>query len=112
MQYAITFCFIVLDFCTGIVKAFSSSAFSSTRMREGLFHKIGLFLCMALGYLIDYAQGFMELSISIPVAAAICSYIVMMEIASTIENLCQINPEIMPEQLTRLFGTAKESDSK
>ena len=51
--FLITFVFIVFDFFSGLVKAFATNHFTSTKMREGLFHKIGLVLCVVLGYLID-----------------------------------------------------------
>ena len=102
--YAIAFAFIVLDFLTGIIRAFATNRFTSTKMREGLFHKVGLILCMILGGLVDFAQGYLDLGVSVPVAAAICVYICLMEIASIIENVCKINPQIMPDKLAALFG--------
>lgn len=102
--YAIAFAFIVLDFLTGIVKAFATNSFTSTKMREGLFHKVALILCMILGGLVDYAQGHMDLGVAVPVAAAICVYICLMETTSIIENVCRINPQIVPEKLAALFG--------
>lgn len=105
--YFITFAFIVLDFATGITKAFATKTFTSTKMREGLFHKVGLILCMILGFLVDYAQGYVDLGLAVPVAAAVCVYICLMEITSIIENICKINPDIMPDKLAALFGGLK-----
>ena len=102
--YFITFAFIVLDFATGITKAFATKTFTSTKMREGLFHKVGLILCMILGALVDFAQGYLDLVSAIPVAVAICVYICLMEITSIIENVCKINPQIVPDKLAALFG--------
>ena len=108
MAFIITFAFIVLDFASGMVKAFATNKFTSTKMREGLFHKIGLLLCIVLGYMIDYAQAYLDLGFTAPVAIAICVYITLMEIASIVENLCKINPEIMPDKLTEIFGGIKK----
>ena len=112
--YAITFCFIALDFLTGIVKALATRSYKSTVMRTGLFHKVSLLLVMVLGILVDFAQGYLDLGVSIPVGGAICAYIVLMEIGSSLENVCEINPEIMPSQLTAIFGTkiAKKDDTE
>lgn len=109
--YVITFLFIALDFITGLIKAGATGTFTSTKMRTGLFHKVGLILCMILGILVDYAQTFIDLGISVPVAAAICAYIILMEIASIIENVCQINPELLPDKLAGIFGGLKGGDS-
>ena len=105
--YAVAFAFIALDFLTGIVKAFATNSFTSTKMREGLFHKVGLILCMILGGLVDFAQGHLDLGAAVPVAAAICVYICLMEITSIIENVCKINPQIVPDKLISLFGGLK-----
>lgn len=106
--YVIAFAFIALDFITGLVKAIATNSFTSTKMREGLFHKVGLILCMILGGLVDFAQGYLDLGISLPVAEAICVYICLMEITSIIENVCKINPEILPDKLVALFGGLKK----
>lgn len=112
--YAITFAFIVLDFLTGIVKALATRSYKSTIMRTGLFHKVSLLCVMVLGVLVDFAQGYLDLGVSIPVGGAICGYISLMEIGSSLENVCEINPEIMPNQLTAIFGTkvAKKEDTE
>ena len=106
--YAIEFAFIVLDFITGLIKALATHSFTSTKMREGLFHKVALLLCMILGFLVDHAQGYIDLGITVPVAAAVCVYICLMEITSIIENICKINPEIVPDKLASLFGGLKK----
>ena len=109
--YAIAFAFIVLDFITGLIKALATHSFTSTKMRQGLFHKVALLLCMILGFLVDHAQGYIDLGITVPVAAAVCVYICLMETASIIENICKINPEIVPGKLATLFGGLR-SDGK
>lgn len=106
MIYGIVAAFIALDFVTGLVKAFAAGNFSSAKMRTGLWHKASLVLVIALGVLVDYAQVYLELGVSVPVAGAVCGYISLMEISSVLENLCEINPELMPEKLVKLFGGA------
>ena len=106
MAYLITFYFIVMDFFTGLLKAYYTGLFSSKIMRRGLFHKASLLCVMALGWLVDYAQGYIDLGVNIPVGGACCGYIVLMEICSSIENLCQSNPELMPDRLCHLFGVS------
>lgn len=105
--YAIVAAFIVLDFITGLIKAFATGTFSSTKMREGLWHKTSLVLVVILGVLVDYAQVYLDLGISVPVAVAVCTYISLMEIASILENVCKINPDLMPEKLAKLFGGSR-----
>lgn len=103
MLYIITACFILLDMVTGIIKAFKEKDYTSTVMRQGLFHKCGSLLCIAFGALVDYAQQYIDIGVSVPVAIAVCSYIILMECGSIIENVAKINPEILPEKLTAFF---------
>lgn len=104
MVYLTTGLFILLDMVTGIVKAFKNKEFTSSIMREGLFHKAGSILCIILGILADYAQTIVDLGVNVPVAFAICGYIILMEIGSCIENISAINPEIMPEKIRSYFS--------
>ena len=103
-MYIVTACFILLDLVTGLIKAFKEKNYSSTVMREGLYHKTGSILCVVFGILVDYAQTLIDIGVSIPVAISVCAYIVLMEIGSIIENVCSINPEIMPNKLQSFFS--------
>lgn len=110
MSYLITCAFIALDFITGLVQAIATKTFSSSIMREGLFHKVGLLLIILLGILIDYAQGYVDLGVTIPIAGAVCGYICVMEVGSSIENICKIDPDLMPDKLVALFGGLNGGD--
>ena len=112
MVYIVTACFIALDMITGLIKAFKEKNYTSSVMREGLFHKIGSILCVAFGVLVDYAQNFLDLGVSIPIAVSICAYICLMEIGSIIENVVTINPEIMPEKLKGYFQKLSNKDDE
>lgn len=115
MIYILTGAFIILDFITGVIKAFKKKEFTSSLMREGLFHKIGSIVVIVFAGLVDYAQGFMDLGISIPLTSTVCVYIVLMEIGSIIENVCIINPSIIPTKLQAYFQKlnkeVKEADT-
>lgn len=103
MVYVLTGAFILLDLVTGLIKAFKEKNYSSTIMRQGLYHKSGSILCVLFGVLVDYAQAYLDLGINIPITLSVCAYICLMEIGSIIENVCAINPEIMPEKLREYF---------
>lgn len=104
MVYLITGAFILLDFITGLIKAFKEKNYCSSIMREGLFHKTGSILVIVFGWLVDYAQTFIDLGVTIPVALSLCAYLILMEIGSIIENVCIINPEIMPDKIKGYFA--------
>ena len=108
MVVVVTGGFIVLDLITGTIKAFAEHNFASSVMREGLFHKVGSMLCIALGMYADYAQQYIDLGVTIPISGAICAYIALMEIGSIVENLARINPEIVPEKIRKYFHGLEE----
>lgn len=112
MAYIITACFILFDLITGLIKAFKEKAYSSSVMREGLFHKCGSLLCIAFGVMVDYAQQFLDIGVTVPVAVSVCAYIVLMEIGSIIENVCAINPEILNDKLKQYFFKLSGNDKQ
>ena len=63
-------------------------------MRKGLFHKLGEIVAVIFGYVCEYTLPYIGVTISIPFAVAIGTYIVLMEIASIVENIGSINPHL------------------
>lgn len=108
MFYAITAGFIAFDYLTGTIKAIKAKELSSSIMRQGLFNKAGFLLCIILGALCDFGQGYMDIGFTIPVSKAICTYIVFTEIGSSIENLSAINPSLIPTKLQEFFVKIKK----
>lgn len=103
MVYAITAAFILLDLISGVVKALKAKNLNSSVMRDGVFKKAGSVLIMALGALVDYGQQYIDLGVSLPVAAIFCGIIIMTEVVSIIENACVINPNLMPDTFKAYF---------
>ena len=102
-MYIITGAFILLDLITGLIKAFKEKSYTSSLMREGLYHKAGSILIIGFGVLVDYAQTLLDIGVTVPITLPICAYIVLMEIGSIIENICLINPQIMPDKIKAYF---------
>ena len=104
MIIAVVCGFIVLDLVTGTVAALCTHTWDSSVMREGLLHKTGTLLCVALAMLSQYAAGYVDLGINLPIVPAMCSYISLIEIGSTMDNLGKINPELIPATIRKFFG--------
>lgn len=86
--------FIAFDILTGWLKALATGTTNSSIMRKGLFHKLGEIVAMAFGYVCQYTLPYMGVTIKVPFAVAIGTYIVVMEIASIVENIAKINPQL------------------
>ena len=86
--------FITLDVLTGFVKAVYNKKINSTLLRQGLFHKLSEVLAVVLAFLLEYTADYLSIGSNIPVATVVVSYISIMEIISSIENLCEVNPKL------------------
>lgn len=95
--------FIAFDVLTGWLKAIATGTTDSSIMRKGLFHKLGEIVAMIFGYVCQYTLPYIGVTINIPFAVAIGTYIVLMEIASIIENIAKINPQLA-QILSNIFS--------
>ncbi len=95
--------FILLDFLTGIAKAAHNKSISSTIMREGLYHKFAEVVVIVLAALIDIGCSHLQLGFDSPLLIVTCSYIVLMEVASILENVGEMNPELAGSKVLALF---------
>lgn len=99
---------MLLDVVTGLVKSFKEKNYQSSIMRLGLWHKCGNILLIMFAIMVDYSQMYIDIGVSIPIIEPVCSYIILNEIGSIIENLSMINPELLPDKLKSYFGKLSE----
>lgn len=113
---AIAFTLIILDYITGIVKAVCNKNLSSSKMREGLWHKCGFVLAICLAWVVEMGTQHVQLPFTLPVLVAVCTYITITEITSIIENLGAINPELQSSKFLEIFedspNTAHKKEDK
>lgn len=103
--------FMVLDVIVGLCKAFATNTYSSTKMREGLWHKAAIFAITILAYALEITTGFMDFSVlgwdigsTLPIVGAVSVYVVMMETGSILESAVVINPDLGTKGLFKIFG--------
>ena len=90
----ITACFIVFDVITGFIRALAQKAVDSTALRRGLFHKLSEVVAIIFAFLCEYAVNYLEMGIHLPMVIGVCSYLVLMETISILENLIELNPRL------------------
>ena len=73
--------FSVCDIFTGYLQALINKNVNSSKMREGLIHKMLLIIAMSLSFVISFAFNISYISIGV------CIYICLMEISSILENI-------------------------
>lgn len=104
--------FILFDFATGIAKAAYSKQVSSTVMREGLYHKFAEILVIVLAGAIDVACEHLELGFDAPILAVTCAYIVLMEVASILENIGAMNHDLANSPVFSIFKKEGKANGK
>ena len=111
--------FIVLDIITGIAQAIANKDVSSSKLREGAFHKFSYVLILCGAYLIEYAMGYVDLGFTLPIFQFACIYIIFTEIVSFCENIVKLNPSLKGNKILEIFrnealsstlGEKKEKD--
>lgn len=94
-----------LDLITGIIGAIrDGEQIKSSKLRDGLFKKVGFVFCYTLGILINYAENFLSLPFGVDLVPVICTYAIVTEVVSIIENISKINPDMLPDKLKELIG--------
>lgn len=95
VEYELALAFMGMDVVTGLLQAVKNRDVNSTKFRDGLFKKTGTLAVMAFGWLIDYAQRYVDLGFSIPIAITLCIAVMAMESISILENIGTLNPDLV-----------------
>jgi len=85
---------IAFDIITGFLKAGYLKEINSTSLREGLYHKMTEIIILSGGLLLDHATGYVGLDFDMNVFPWLALYILITEIISILENLCEVNEEL------------------
>lgn len=96
---------MIADIVVGFISAAINEELSSTKMRNGLLHKVLMlvliFVCLAIEVGISHSVA---LPYDIPTCEVVCGYIVIMELMSVLENIANGYPELRDSALFRLFN--------
>lgn len=100
---------IVLDYATGLLKAFATRIVSSSKMRAGLYHKAGYVTVIALAFLLEHGQQYVNLGFAVPLIAPVCLYIIFAEVVSVLENAVALNPELVHSGIFKVFLNSNDA---
>lgn len=93
------------DVLTGFIVAVINNKVSSTVMRRGLLHKvltlILIFACLAIEIGLSHMVA---LPYDIPTCEVVCGYVVVMELASVLENIGKGYPDFASSAAFKLFN--------
>lgn len=95
---------ILLDIVVGVTLSFMKKSFSTEKMREGIYHKASLLMILLLGWLCDTAMIHVpELGLPQLIMFGCEVIIFLMELASILENLVKMNPDLTDNPLLKYF---------
>lgn len=101
----LTLAFMIVDYVSGIIRAIVHKELNSTVMRRGLSHKSSYIIIMVVATLIDYGERYVPLGFDAPVFMLACTYIILIEISSIMENVAEISPSLADTPIFGLFIT-------
>lgn len=110
-QIGIALSFHVIDFVTGFISALKLGTVSSSKMRDGMFKKVGFVFCYVVAVIIDVYGGYVGFSLPVKVLPVIVTYAIMTELVSILENIAKINPDLKISKLREIFQVKDKKDN-
>lgn len=95
--------FNALDLITGLVSAVKIKDIQSSKLRDGLFKKVGFIFCYFVAWLVDTQGNVIGFQLGVTILPIIILYVCTTELVSILENISKINSDILPEKLMELF---------
>lgn len=92
-----------IDLITGIISAIKNKGIKSAKLRDGLFKKVGFLFCYFVSWLVDTYGEYIGFQFGVSILPIIILYVCTTELVSIIENICKINPDLLPDKLMELF---------
>ena len=107
-QVLVACSFHLIDLVTGLLGAVKNHELKSSKMRDGLFKKLGFILCYLLAYIVDTQAETIGFHIDAKILPVVITYAITTELVSIIENIARLNPDLLPDKLTSLFQIKKD----
>ena len=104
--------FNALDLTTGIITAVKDKDIQSSKLRDGLFKKVGFMMCYFVAWLVDTQGATIGFQFGVSILPIIILYVCTTELVSILENISKINPDILPEKLMELFHITEKKEEE
>ena len=106
----VALCFNALDLLTGFIAAVKNKEIQSSKLRDGMFKKIGFFICYFLAWLLDSEGDVIGFSFGVNILPIIILYVCTTELVSVLENVSKINSDLLPDKLLKLFHISDKGE--
>lgn len=92
-----------LDLLTGFIAAVKNKQIQSSKLRDGLFKKVGFIFCYFVAWVVDNYGTSVGFHFDFNILPVILLYVCTTELVSILENISKINTDILPDRLMELF---------
>lgn len=99
-----------LDLLSGVLSAIKNKNINSSKLRNGLFKKVGFLICYFLALLLDTEGSLIGFQIGAPILPIVILYACTTELVSILENINKINPDLLPEKLMNMFNVSNRKE--
>ena len=98
------------DLLTGVLGAIRNHDIQSSKLRDGVFKKVGFIICYTLALLLDVYGANVGINLGVKILPIIIAYVIFTECVSIIENISIINPDLLPAKLLELFHLTNKKE--
>ena len=102
--------FNLTDLVTGLIAAVKVKELQSSKLRDGIFKKIGFLICYFLALMIDTYGSEVGFVLEVKLLPIVLGFVCITEVISIIENISKIT-DILPEKLLSIFHISKEDNN-
>lgn len=102
--------FNLTDLVTGLIAAVKAKELRSSKLRDGIFKKIGFLICYFLALMIDTYGSEVGFALEVKLLPIVLGFACLTEVVSIIENISKIT-DILPEKLLSIFRISKEDNN-
>lgn len=96
---------MIADVLAGFIGACIRHDVQSGKMREGLGHKALMLIIIAIAYILGVGMTHVSgANVEVPSTEIVCVYVIVMEMASVIENVTKSWPEFSATKLYESFA--------
>lgn len=102
--------FNLTDLVTGLISAVKAKEVQSSKLRDGIFKKIGFLICYFFALMIDSYGSEVGFVLDVKLLPIVLGFVCLTEAVSIIENISKIT-DILPEKLLSIFHISKEDNN-
>lgn len=102
--------FNALDVISGLIACVKNHNIESSKLRDGLFKKVGFIFCYIVAWIVDTYGSVIGFQISVSILPIIVLYVCTTELVSILENICKINPDLLPDKLMAMFHISNDKE--